>query len=147
MSALDALLNPVYEQKTKDVALSKRLIDPETGEPAKFTFRTMTSEERSAIKRRCIVTREADGTKYNEVDNDAFLARCIVESCISPDLKSTAFCTFPPREPGGKPIVVAPDVALKMRLLVAEYEKLASTLMALNMLDEESPAEDEITKN
>lgn len=147
MSALDALLNPVYEQKTKNVAPSRRLIDPETGEPAEFTLRTMTCDERASIKKRCVVTRESDGGKYNEVDNDAFLARCLVECCVDPDLKSTAFCTFPPKKPGDKPIVVSPDVALKMRLLVAEYEKLASAFMELNMLDEDAPAEDNVSKN
>ena len=147
MSALDALLNPAYESQTKDVALGKRLIDPETGEPAKFTLRTMTSDERATIRKRCIVTRESDGSKYNEVDNDAFLARCLVECCVNPDLKSTAFCTFPPREPGAKPIVVSPDVALKRRLLVPEYEALAGAFLELNRRDEAAPAEDDVTKN
>lgn len=147
MSALDALLNPVYESKTKDVSLGNRLIDPETGKPASFTLRTMNSDERATIRKRCIVTRESDGGKYNEVDNDAFLARCLVECCVNPDLKSTAFCTFPPREQGGKPIVVSPDVALKRRLLVPEYERLASAFMELNAMDEDSPAEDNVSKN
>lgn len=147
MSALDALLNPVYETKTKEVALGSRLIDPDTGKPATFTLRTMTTDERASIRKRCIVTRESGDGKYNEVDNESFLARCLVECCVNPDLKSTAFCTFPPREPGAKPIVVSPDVALKRRLLVPEYERLASAFMELNAMDESNPAEDELTKN
>ena len=122
-------------------------IDPETGKPATFALRTITSDERATIRKRCIVTRETDGGKYNEVDGDAFLARCLVECCVNPDLKSTAFCTFPPREPGGKPIVVSPDIALKRRLLVPEYERLSSAFMELNAMEETAPAEDDVTKN
>lgn len=146
MSALDALLNPVFEQTTKDVTLGNRLIDPETGKPAKFTLRTITQEERSAIRRRSMTSGGGD-VSVNYVDSDLFSARCIVESCINPDLKSTAFCTFPPKEPGGKPIVVSPDVALKRRLLASEFERLVKAFMELNMMDEDEPAEGEVSKN
>lgn len=143
MSALDALLKPVYEQTTKEVTLGNRLIDPETGEPAKFTLRTITQDERSAIRKRSMTT-VGDA---NVVDGDLFLSRCLVESCVSPDLKSTEFCTFPPREAGGKPIVVSPDIALRKRLLVSEFEKLSKAFMELNMMSEDDPAEGEVTKN
>lgn len=145
MSALDALLNPVYSEIKKEVCVGPRFIDPETKEPVRFTMRALTQEERSAIRKRCIVTRDADGSKYNEVDNDLFLARCIVESCVEPDMKSVEFCTF--RNADGRNVTVAPDTALKKRLLAKEYERLAKAFMDLNMMDDADPAESEVTKN
>ena len=137
MSALDAFLNPVYTETTKDVVVGDRFVDPETGKPVPFKLRTLRQSERSAIRKRCVVTMDAAGQKYNEIDNDLFLARCIVEACVSPDLRSA--------ELSKKYGPLAPDDVLKEMLLAAEYERLARSFMELNIPDEADSGE--VTKN
>lgn len=137
MSALDALLNPAYSEVKKTITLGDRLIDPETGEPAKFVLRSLTQDEKSAIRKRSIVTKELDGTKYNEVDNDLFLARCLVECIVEPDLKNAKL--------GERYGSVAPDVVLKKMFLAPEYDKLAKAFMDLNVGDGEADG-GEVTK-
>lgn len=137
MSALDALLNPVYSEQTVSVTVGDRFIDPETGKPAVFKLRTLRQSERAEIRRRSRVTRDIDGHKDNVVDNDAFLARCIVEACVDPDLRSAKLSE--------KYKSFAPDEMLKDMFLVPEYERLAKAFLSLNLPDEEDTGE--ISKN
>lgn len=138
MSALDAFLNPKYAEATREVVVSDRFIDPETNKPVPFVLRTLKQSEKSKIRKRSIVTNDAGGQKYNEVDNDAFLARCIVEACVSPDLKSA--------ELSKKYGLIAPDDVLREMLLGVEYERLAKAFMELNIMDDDSVEFGEVTK-
>lgn len=138
MSSLDAFLNPVYTEKTIEVVVSDRFIDPETKEPAKFVLRTMSQDEKSAIRKRSMVIDEINGNKFKQLDNDLFLGRCIVEACVSPDLKAA--------ELGKKYGAVAPDTVLKKMLNAKEYDRLAKAFMELNILDDDSPDMGELTK-
>lgn len=138
MSALDALLNPKYSEKTVDVVITDRFIDPETNEPVKFCLRTLKESEKAALRKQSIVTRNVDGNKYNEVDNQLFLAKCIIEACVSPDLKSA--------ELSKKYGPIAPDAVLKEMLIGVEYERLAKAFMQLNVMDDDSIDFGEVTK-
>jgi hypothetical protein len=139
MSVLSAFLNPIYAEETVEVFVGDRFIDPETKEPVPFKLRTLTQEERSELRKGCYVTKSAGDRKYQELDNEKYLCKCIVESCVSPDLKSKEVCDhFKTIDPA--------DVPKKM-LLGREFEKLGKAFMKLNGLDDESPEFGIISKN
>lgn len=144
MSTLSAFLEPQYTEETAEVVIGDRFVDRETGNVVPFKIKTLTQDEISKIRNRSMVTKSVDGRKYQEIDNDIFLCRCLVEACIVPDLKSEAICTrySPDNETPIKPW----EVPHKM-LLGREFEQLGRAFMKLNGINEDSPELGVISKN
>jgi hypothetical protein len=139
MSVLSAFLNPVYTEETVEVIVGDRFVDPETGKPVPFKLRTLTQEERSELRKGCYVTKTAGDRKYQELDNEKYLCKCIVESCVEPDLKSKEACD--------KCKTIDPAEVPKRLLLGREFERLGKAFMKLNGLDDDSPEFGVISKN
>lgn len=138
MSNLSAFLKPTYTEKTVEVQISDRFIDPETGEPVPFILRSLSHDQFEAIRRISYKEQTINGKKNQVIDNDLWLARCIVESCVQPDFKSRELCNAYGVE--------LPVSCPQKMLLEGEFQKLGRAILELNGLTDESPELGELSK-
>lgn len=138
MSNTSAFLKPTYTQKTVEVQISDRFLDPETGNPVPFVLKTLSHEQFESIRKMSFKEQVINGKKNQVVDNDLWLARCIVESCIEPDFKSQELCNAYGVE--------VPVSCPKKMLLEGEFQRLGRAILELNGLTDESPELGEISK-
>jgi hypothetical protein len=137
MSGLSAFLNPTYTEKTVKVYVSDRFLDDE-GKPVAFELRALRQEVLEAIAKSSQKEETIDGRKVKVLDKSLHLNKCLVESCIFPDMKNKELCNRYGTE-------LPADLPKKM-LFVEEYEKLARAFLELNGLSDDSPELGEITK-
>ncbi len=137
MSNLKAFLKPLYTEKTIEVVISDRFVD-DKGDPVPFKLKTLTQEEIATITRRSTHEKAIGGQRVQELDRNEFVNRCIVASCIEPDMKDKELCNaYGTEDPVQLP---------QKMLLGSEYNKLGSAFLELNGLNDDSPEFGEVTK-
>lgn len=139
MANLSGFLKPAYFEKTAEAVISDRFLD-ENGEPLKFVMKSMPQEKMKSIIARSQKEVKSKGKVIGtEVDNDLFVARCIVESCIQPDFKDKDICEAYGCED--------PYLVPQKMLFVDEYDKLGRMFLDLNGLDGSTIESLAVTKN
>jgi len=138
MSNLAGFLKPLYTEETKEIIISDRFVDEE-GKPLPFKLKTLSQTQMKGISKRSYREKYVNGKKVNEMDQDLFISRCLVESCVQPDFKDVELChAYGTEDPY--------DLPQKM-LLVREYEKLGRAFIELNGLESSDIDLGEVTKN
>ena len=127
MSNLSAFLNPV-QVDNKELILSSRFRD-ENGNPAPFVIRPLTQKENDALVRKSTRTVKVNGQPVERLDNVEYSRRVVAAATVSPDFSSEELCraygTMDPLEVPGR------------MLLVGEYNRLSSAIMALSGLEDD----------
>lgn len=137
MSNLSAFLKPTYTEKKVEVVISDRFLD-ENGKPVPFIIKSLSHEAFETIRKRSYKEQLVNGKKNQIIDNNLWLSRCIVESCIQPDFHDEELChTYGCEDPFSCP---------SKMLLEGEIQRLGKAILALNGLDDESPELGEISK-
>lgn len=137
MSNLSGFLKPTYTEKTVEVQVSDRFVD-ENGEPLPFKLRSLSHEMFESIRRMSYKEQTVNGKKTQVIDNELWLSRCIIESCVQPDFKDTELCHAYGVE--------VPVSCPKKMLLEGEFQRLGRAILSLNGLDDESPEMGEVSK-
>lgn len=143
MSNLSAFIKPAYTEKTIEIDLGDRFIDPETGEHEKVIMKTLTQEKIQEIARRSTHTKKINGREVQDLDAAENMNRCLVESIVFPDLKNRDLCLAHGTE---DPIQLPPKL-----FMFGEYSALSQAFAKLNGIkvnqDGELDVPGEITKN
>lgn len=128
MSNLNAFLNPVQADETREVLVSKRFLG-EDGKPALFRIRALTQEENAQIGKKCMRMAKFGKRGEKELDTVAYTNRLVVAATVEPDFTSEAMCraygTMDPLEVPGK------------MLLAGEYKRLTDAIMELSRFDDD----------
>lgn len=120
MSDLSAFLNPAYTEKKIEFAVGDRFLDVD-GNPVKIVMKALTQEEIEQISKRSTHEVSVGGTKLNQVNDDEFLARCLIASMVFPDLTNRDLCLrYKTEDP----------VYLPRRMFLADEFKLISAAFA-----------------
>lgn len=137
MSNLKAFLKPLYTEKTVSVVVSDRFVDDD-GKPVEFILKTLSQEQLATISKRSMREQTIGGRKVQDIDRNAYVNRCLVESCIQPDFKDKELCNaYGTEDP----------IQLPQKMLLGfEYERLGRAFLELNGLNEESPELGEVSK-
>lgn len=142
MSNLSAFLKPAYKEKTVEVIVGDRFLDEE-GKPVPFILKSMTQEQLQALAKRSMREKIVNGKRVQEFDKIEHINRCIVASCIQPNMQDRELCLAYGTED--------PLLLPQKMLLVSEYEKLGRAFSVLNGLMDEDDYESElagdVTKN
>lgn len=137
MSNLKAFLKPLYTEKTVSVVVSDRFVDDD-GNPVEFILKTLSQEQLATISKRSMREQTIGGRKVQDIDRNAYVNRCLVESCIQPDFKDKELCNaYGTEDP----------IQLPQKMLLGfEYERLGRAFLELNGLNDESPELGEVSK-
>lgn len=137
MSNLKAFLKPLYTEKTVSVVVSDRFVDDD-GKPVEFILKTLSQEQLATISKRSMKEQTIGGRKVQDIDRNAYVNRCLVESCIQPDFKDKELCNaYGTEDP----------IQLPQKMLLGfEYERLGRAFLELNGLNDESPELGEVSK-
>lgn len=137
MSNLKAFLKPLYTEKTVSVVVSDRFVDDD-GKPVEFILKTLSQEQLATISKRSMREQTIGGRKVQDIDRNAYVNRCLVESCIQPDFKDKELCNaYGTEDP----------IQLPQKMLLGfEYERLGRAFLELNGLNDESPELGEVSK-
>lgn len=123
MSKLNAFLNPVSTELTKQVVVSKRFKD-EKGQDAPFVIRTITQEQNDAIIKKSLKQQKNRGMVQEIVDDAKYRKKLVLACVVEPNFSSEEMCkaygTLDPEE-----------VPAKM-LLSGEFALLVNEIMELN---------------
>lgn len=143
MGNLNAFLKPVYREKTIEIDLGDRFINPDTGEHEKVVMKSLTQERIQEIARASTHDVKVGGKVVQEMDAVENMSRCLVESIIFPDLQNRDLCLSNGTEDPFK---------LPARLFMpGEFNMLAVAFAKLNGIkigsDGELELPGEITKN
>ena len=143
MGNLNAFLKPVYRQKTIEIDLGDRFINPDTGEHEKVVMKSLTQERIQEIARASTHDVKVGGKVVQEMDAVENMSRCLVESIVFPDLRNRELCLDNGTEDPFK---------LPARLFMpGEFNMLAVAFAKLNGIkigqDGELELPGEITKN
>lgn len=124
MSKLDAFLNPISQEETKEVVISKRFVD-EKGNPVPFKIKTITQEKNDALIKNATSRKKVGQNQYQEViDNTRYRGNLLLSCVVEPD-----FNTEEMRKRYGSEDPV--EIPRKM-LLTGEYANLLKAIMDLN---------------
>lgn len=125
MSNLSAFLNPA-KVDNQALVISNRF-KGEDGSPVPFVIRPLTQQENDGLVRSSTRTVKVNGQPSEKLNNLEYGRRVVVAATVSPDFTSEELCraygTMDPLEVPGR------------MLLVGEYNKLSSAIMALSGLD------------
>lgn len=137
MSNLKAFLKPLYTEKTVSLVVSDRFVDDD-GKPVEFILKTLSQEQLATINKRSMREQTIGGRKVQDIDRNAYVNRCLVESCIQPDFKDKELCNaYGTEDP----------IQLPQKMLLGfEYERLGRAFLELNGLNDESPELGEVSK-
>jgi len=137
MSNLKAFLKPLYTEKTVSLVVSDRFVDDD-GKPVEFILKTLSQEQLATISKRSMREQTIGGRKVQDIDRNAYVNRCLVESCIQPDFKDKELCNaYGTEDP----------IQLPQKMLLGfEYERLGRAFLELNGLNDESPELGEVSK-
>ena len=144
MGNLNAFLNPVYKEKTIEIDLGDRFINPETGEHEKVLMKSISQEQMQEISRASTKERKVGNKVIQDVDAIENMNRCLIESIVFPDLKDHELCV---RNGTVDPVKLPPKL-----FLVEEYNILAQAFAKLHgiKINSDGLFEDEVgevTKN
>lgn len=140
MSNIKYFLNPVVEDTTKDVIISKRFKD-ENGNPVPFKIKIITQAENEKIKRKASTPIKRNGVIVGEnFDQIKYGNLLLLESVVDPNFADAELCkscgTLDPLEVPGK------------LLYAAEYNKLVREINAFNgFVEDETITLEEEAKN
>lgn len=111
-----------------EVAISKRLTNPETGELYKFKIRALTEKEYESARNEAttLPKKKKDRVKF---DNALFNEKVIISACIYPNFKDAESI----REAG----CIAPEEYLHKVLLPGEISDLSNAITKLSGFDED----------
>jgi len=124
MNSLNAFLNPVCTEKTKEIVISDRFVG-EDGKPAKMTIKTITqAENRKLLAASTHPKKDDRGNTYESLDHREYQARLIVECTVIPDFKNTEICS--------KYGVVDPLEVPERMLFNGEYAFLSQSISDLS---------------
>lgn len=142
MSNLNAFLKPVYKEKQIKIILGDRFVN-ENGEPEPVIMKSLTQEKIQEIAQRSTKEKKVNGKVVQDIDAIENMNRCLVESIVFPDLKSTELC----RANGTEDPALLPAKLF----LVDEYNLLTQAFAKLNGIkmgqDGEFEIPGEVTKN
>lgn len=141
MSNLSAFLKPAYVEKTIEVVVGDRFLD-ENGKPVPFILKSMTQEQLQALAKRSTREKNVNGRKVEVFDKMEHVTRCIIASCIQPNLMDRELCLAYGTED--------PLMLPQKMLFVSEFERLArafAQLNGLNMDEDDEEALGEVSKN
>ena len=128
MSNLSAFLHPVQAEEVQEVIVSRRFLG-EDGKPVPFKIRPLTQEENNRLTKQSMVPVKGGGRGERELNAIEYGSRVIVAATVEPDFRSEELCraygTMDPLEVPGK------------MLLVGEYNKLSTAIMALSGLEDD----------
>lgn len=128
MNNLSVFLNPVQAVERQEVVVSKRF-RREDGSPAPFVIRPVTQEENEKLLRQATRRVKANGQWTDKLDQAEYGRRVVVAATVEPDFTSAELCkaygVMDPLEVPGK------------MLLVGEYGRLSTAILALSGLDED----------
>lgn len=143
MGNLNAFMNPVYKERTIEIDLGDRFIDPETGEHEKVLMKTLTQEQMQEISRSSIKEIKVGGKTVRDVDAVENMNKCLVEAIVFPDLRNHDLCV--------KNGTQLPHELPPKMFLVDEYTKLTQAFAKLHGIKVGSDGElefpGEVTKN
>lgn len=127
MSNLSAFLNPA-KVDNQTLVISARF-KGEDGSPVPFVIRPLTQQENDGLVRQSTRTVKVNGQPVEKLNSLEYGRRVVVAATVSPDFTSEELCraygTMDPLEVPGR------------MLLVGEYNKLSSAIMALSGLDDD----------
>lgn len=109
-----------------EVAISKRLANPETGELYKFKIRALTEKEYEGA-RSAATTLPKKRKERTKFDTSAFNEKIIIAACIYPNFKDAESI----KEAG----CIAPEEYLHKVLLPGEVSDLANSITKLSGFD------------
>lgn len=127
MSNLSAFLNPVRVEN-QTLVISDRF-KGEDGSPVPFVIRPLTQQENDGLVRKSTHTVKANGQPVEKLNSLEYGRRVVVAATVTPDFTSEELCraygTLDPLEVPGR------------MLLVGEYNRLSSAIMALSGLTDD----------
>lgn len=127
MTNLNAFLNPA--KVDNEIVLVSNRFKGEDGSPVPFMIRPISQSENDTLIRKSTRTIKVNGQPVEKLDNVEYSRRVVVAATVTPDFTNEELCraygTMDPLEVPGK------------MLLVGEYNKLSSAIMALSGLDED----------
>lgn len=138
MDNLQAFLNPVAVDETKEVVISKRFVDKD-GKPIPFRIKTIMQEENERITRKCRKVETIRGQRVESLDNQKYNRALIVACTVEPDFRNADLCkaygTVDPLDLPGK------------MLTVGEANNLAREILDLNGFSDEAEQLEDEAKN
>lgn len=138
MDNLQAFLNPVAVDETKEVVISKRFVDKD-GKPVPFRIKTIMQEENERITRKCRKVETIRGQRVESMDNQKYNRALIVACTVEPDFRNADLCkaygTVDPLDLPGK------------MLTVGEANNLAREILDLNGFSDEAEQLEDEAKN
>ena len=138
MDNLQAFLNPVTADETKEVVISKRFVDKD-GKPIPFKSKTIMQEENERITRKCRKVETIRGQRVESLDNQKYNRALIVACTVEPDFRNADLCkaygTVDPLDLPGK------------MLTVGEANNLAREILDLNGFSDEAEQLEDEAKN
>lgn len=138
MDNLQAFLNPVAVDETKEVVISKRFVDKD-GKPIPFKIKTIMQEENERISRKCRKVETIRGQRVESMDNQKYNRALIVACTVEPDFRNADLCkaygTVDPLDLPGK------------MLTVGEANNLAREILDLNGFSDEAEQLEDEAKN
>ncbi|MDR1693278.1 MAG: phage portal protein [Oscillospiraceae bacterium] len=76
-----------------EVVVSKRFVNPETGEPELWKIKPITAKQHSALRRACMTSEPVPGGKKGQytqqLDSSAYQAKMCAACTLYPDLNNT----------------------------------------------------------
>lgn len=138
MDNLQAFLNPVAVDETKEVVISKRFVDKD-GKPVPFRIKTIMQEENERISRKCRKVETIRGQRVESMDSQKYNRALIVACTVEPDFRNADLCkaygTVDPLDLPGK------------MLTVGEANNLAREILDLNGFSDEAEQLEDEAKN
>lgn len=138
MDNLQAFLNPVAVDETKEVVISKRFVDKD-GKPIPFKIKTIMQEENERISRKCRKVETVRGQRVESMDSQKYNRALIVACTVEPDFRNADLCkaygTVDPLDLPGK------------MLTVGEANNLAREILDLNGFSDEAEQLEDEAKN
>jgi hypothetical protein len=138
MDNLQAFLNPVMVDETKEVVISRRFVDKD-GKPVPFRIKTIMQEENERITRKCRKVETIRGQRVESLDNQKYNRALIVACTVEPDFRNADLCkaygTVDPLDLPGK------------MLTVGEANNLAREILDLNGFSDEAEQLEDEAKN
>lgn len=110
-------------------AVSKRFIDPATGQPIEWELRQLNQKENDALIKSCTKTVHRNGVSYQETDHLLYISKLMAACVVYPNLKNA--------ELQESYHVVGEVELLKTMLSIGEYGDLGAQIKKLQNLDED----------
>ena len=139
MSNLNAFLKPVEVEKKKDVVISKRFKDPDSGDYAKWTIRTITQDVNASLRKKHTKKEFKKGQWVESFDTQGYQRDIVLACVVVPDFRDVKLC-----EAWG---TQDPAVVAERMLYPGEYLALIDTIMDLCGFTDEDNSADEQAKN